>query len=104
MLLPMPETYALRGTTVDLVKLLVYTAGSPRLIDGQIDGPSRGFGLNKRNWAPTRTAITQQGNVDTVYKHRCSRGERVPALDKPQSTRAAIQCIMHALPCGYCPV
>ena len=38
MLLPMPETYALKGTTVDLMQLFVYTAGSPRLMKGQIEG------------------------------------------------------------------
>ena len=38
MLLPMPGTYALMGTTVDLMQLFVYTTGSPRLMEGQIEG------------------------------------------------------------------
>ena len=40
----MPQTYAPGGTAVDSVQVFVYNAGSPHLMEGQIEG----LALNQR--------------------------------------------------------
>ena len=65
----MPQTYAPGGTTVDPVQLFVYTAGSPQLMEGQIEG----LALNHRLMEANPSVETHVGRASGWWETKKAR-------------------------------